>query len=152
MVAEDFIMAFLARMVAPTGFTAQEFMKDLGEGLMLEGALQSHEWTVASPSRVQRSFLSGKLADLQGFDWAQFLAGADNAVDEWWGTHGMRLAQLVTAALRAAGEAPEAKVASKYSSEMARGQILTGAEVDALLGWPTSGQQCATRARSAAAG
>ena len=57
MAAEDFA-AFLARMVAPEGFTAQEFMKDLGEGLLLEGALQSHEWTVASPSRVQRSFLS----------------------------------------------------------------------------------------------
>ena len=76
MAAEDFA-AFLTRMAAPEGFTAQEFMKDLGEGLLLEGALQSHEWTVASPSRVQRSFLFGKLAGLQGFDWAQFPAGAD---------------------------------------------------------------------------
>jgi hypothetical protein len=66
MAAEDFA-AFLARMAAPVGFTAQEFMKDLGEGLLLEGALQPREWTVASPSGVQRSFLSGKLADLQGF-------------------------------------------------------------------------------------
>jgi hypothetical protein len=76
MAAEDFA-AFLIRMVAPAGFTAPEFVKDLGEGLLMEGALQSHEWTVASPSRVQRSFLFGKLAGLQGFDWAQFPAGAD---------------------------------------------------------------------------
>ena len=55
MAAEDFT-AFLARMAAPEGFTTQEFVKDLGEALLLEGALQSHEWTVANPSRVQRSF------------------------------------------------------------------------------------------------
>ena len=60
MAAEDFT-AFLARMAAPEGFTTQEFLKDLGEALLLDGALQSHEWTVANPSRVQRSFLRGKL-------------------------------------------------------------------------------------------
>ena len=74
MAAEDFT-AFLARMAAPEGFTTQEFLKDLGEALLLDGALQSHKWTVANPSRVQRSFLRGKLDDLQGFDWSQFPAG-----------------------------------------------------------------------------
>ena len=40
MAAEDFT-AFLARMAAPEGFTTQEFVKDLGEALLLEGALQA---------------------------------------------------------------------------------------------------------------
>ena len=86
-------------MAAPEGFTTQEFLKDLGEALLLDGALQSHEWTVANPSRVQRSFLRGKLDDLQGFDWSQFPAGAANAADDWWSEHGMRLAYRVTATL-----------------------------------------------------
>eukprot|EP01047_Picozoa_sp_COSAG01_P004329 COSAG01_NODE_143_length_24153_cov_54.226116_9_plen_47_part_00 len=43
MVAEDFA-AFLTRMAVPEWFTAQEFVKDLGEALPFRGALHARVW------------------------------------------------------------------------------------------------------------
>jgi hypothetical protein len=134
MAAEDF-PTFRSRIVAPDGWSLANFMSDLGEALLLEGALQAHDWTATNPTRVQKSWLTGKLEELQDFDFSVYPTGGagEDAVDTWWDGPGRRLGKDVAKALRAAGEAPESRVAAKYSTEMATGQILTGQEVDKLL-------------------
>ena len=126
---------FRSRMGAPTGWSPDNFLSDLGEALLMEGGVQKHEWTAASPTTIQKSWLRGKLNDLTAFDFSAYPTGGtgEDAVDTWWDDHGRTLVKDLTKSLRSAGEAPDSLVASKYSAEMATGQILTGQEVDALL-------------------
>ena len=51
MSSEDF-STFLACIVAADGWSIEHFMNDLGEALLLEGALQPHEWTMSKPTRI----------------------------------------------------------------------------------------------------
>ena len=75
--------AFRARMGAPTGWSAEEFLKDLGEALLMEGGVQKHEWTAASPTTIQKSWLRSKLNDLKTFDFSSYPTGGtgEDAVD-----------------------------------------------------------------------
>ena len=134
MPAETFTV-FRTRMGAPTGWSADDFLSDPGEALLMEGGVQKHEWTAASPTTIQKSWLRGKLNDLKTFDFSAYPTGGtgEYAVDTWWDDHGRTLVKELTKSLRSAGEAPDSLVASKYSAEMATGQILTGQEVDTLL-------------------
>ena len=59
--AETFTV-FRTRMGAPTGWSADDFLSDLGEALLMEGGVQKHEWTAASPTTIQKSWLRGKLS------------------------------------------------------------------------------------------
>ena len=56
MSVEDFstFRAARARIVAEDGWSTETFMSDPGEALLMEGALQKHEWTAASPTQVHR--------------------------------------------------------------------------------------------------
>ena len=54
MSAETFTI-FRTRMGAPTGWSADDFLSDLGEALLMEGGVQKHEWTAASPTTIQKS-------------------------------------------------------------------------------------------------
>ena len=56
MSAETFTV-FRTRMGAPTGWSADAFLSDLGEALLMEGGVQKHEWTAASPTTIQKSWL-----------------------------------------------------------------------------------------------
>ena len=92
MPAETFTV-FRARMGAPTGWSADAFLSDLGEALLMEGGVQKHEWTAASPTTIQKSWLRGKLNDLTAFDFSAYPTGGtgEDAVDTWWDDHGRKL-------------------------------------------------------------
>ena len=74
MSSEDF-STFRARIVAADGWSTENFMNDLGEALLLEGALQPHEWTMSKPTRIQKSWITGKLEELKDFDFSVYPAG-----------------------------------------------------------------------------
>ena len=55
--AEDFD-AFRTRLAAVDGFEVDEFTVDLGDFLLLVGAVQAHEWKADSPSWDQKAALA----------------------------------------------------------------------------------------------
>ena len=97
---------FRTRMGAPTGWSPDNFLIDLGEALLMEGGVQKHEWTAASPTTIQKSWLRGKLNDLTAFDFSAYPTGGtgEDAVDTWWDDHGRKLVKELTKSLRSAGD------------------------------------------------